>query len=399
MPNYTREDLKEKLATRISGTIDDTELNTIINDAVGEVVAEADIKSMKRRAYLAPNLFDDIFDYECPVDCKSIIDLQPQIKRGRLDQWRLTTPEEFDRMKEDTRIDRYGDPIRINRSQWLGDSIICIDTRDSISRVRASRPVEDKSITISELDAVGDWTVYGDATNLTKDSDNFVKGSAALNFDINAYSVQEAGIENINLDAFDISEYTGDGSIFVWVYLSNAEDVSGMTLLVGSDSSNYYIILASYNNEGVSMQAGWNLMRFDMVDALENGTVVDASCTYVRLAINCSDDKTGQTDFRFDWLVMKKGDKYYLNYYSLYAWQTEEGEWLEESEDDSDFINVDVTELRLIEYKCTELGERHLRSGKADSALSLYQAYLLKYQQDNPSEALLLSTTYQFTDN
>jgi len=398
MPNYTREALKEKLATRISGDIDDTDLNTIINDAVGEVVAEADLKSMKRRAYLAPNLFDDIFDYTCPVDCKSIIDLQPQIKRGRLDQWRLTTPEEFDRIKEDARVDKYGDPIRINRSQWLGDSIICIDTRDSISRVRASRPVDDQGITIDELDAVGNWVVYGDADNLTKDSSNYVKGSASLNFDISVYSAQYAGIENTGIDAFDISEYK-DGSVFVWAYISNAEDLSGALLLVGSNSSNYYINTISTNNEGAALYAGWNLLRFDLADGLENGTVDDENITFVRLALTASDDKSGQTDFRFDWLVIKKGEKYNLNYYSLYGWQSAGGTWLEESTADTDYINVDVTELRLIEYKATELGERHLRSGKADSALSLYQAYLQKYLLDNPSEALLLSTTYQFTEN
>lgn len=384
----------------VSGTYSSANYQTIINRAVREVLSDVDMRSMKRKTALSPNLFDDIFQYTCPTDLKAnrIIDIRPQIKRGRLDQWRLTTEEEFDRIKEDHRIDEWGDPIKINRNQWLGDSIVALSDADFVRKVLLSRPVDDDSITISALDAVGNWTAFGDGTNLTADSDNYVKGSASINWDISSAGGTTAGIVNSSLSSFSIADYLGTGSVFVWAYITSATNLTNYILRIGSSSSAYNYITVTTNNEGTAFYAGWNLLRFDFINKSTTGSPTNTACTYVAIYMTKAAGKISETDYRFDNLVMKKGNHYDVIYYSKYGWQNSTGTYLENATADTDLVNVDTEELRLIEYKTAELIERHLKNQKeADRYFALYETKRKEYQMNYPSEALILTTTYHQT--
>ena len=396
MPNFSRTELKTKLSPKISGTISDGDLNTILNDAVIETLADIDMRSMKRKSALSPNLFDDIFDYTAPTDLKSnkIIDIKPQIHRGRMDEWRLTTEEEFDRLKEDHRVDEWGDPIKISRSQWLGDSLVAISDADFVRKIKLSRPIDDDSVTISDLDAVGTWVLFGDGENLTADSSNYVKGSGSINWDISSAGGTTAGIQNSSISSFSIADYLSEGSFFVWVYITSATNLTNFILRVGSSSSAYYYITITTANEGAAFRSGWNLLRFDLINKETNSSPVSTACTHVALYMTKAAGKVSETDYRFDWLVLKKGNHYDLIYYSKYGWQDDTGTYLEESTDDTDLLNVDTDELRIVLQKAVELGEIHLRSGRDGDALTRYTNYKTDYEFKNPSEALLLTTTY-----
>ena len=399
MPAYSRSTLRTNTATMISGTMSTTDSNPLMNRAVREVLSDVDIRSMKRKSALSPNLFDDVFQYTCPTTLKEnkIIDIKPQIKRGRLDQWRLTTEEEFDRIKEDHRIDYWGDPIKVSKSQWLGDSICAISDADFVRKILLSRPIDDKSVTISSLDAVGTWIAFGDGTNLTADSDNYVKGSAAINWDISSTGGTTAGIVNSSISSFDISDYIGTGSVFVWAYITSATNITNFILMIGSSSSAYNYITVTTNNEGAAFYAGWNLLRFDFVNKSTSGSPTNTACTYVAIYMTKAAGKISETDYRFDNLVMKRGDHYDVIFYTKYGWQSAAGTYLENSTDDTDLINVDTAEMKLIEYKSAELMERHLKNhGEADRYFQLYQLEIKKYEQTHPSEAMILTQQYHF---
>jgi hypothetical protein len=401
MPIYARSVLITNTASMISGTISATDANTCINRAVREVIADVDLRSTKRKSALAPNLFDDIWDHTCPTDLKGmgIVDIRPQIKRGRLDQWRLTTEEEFDRIKEDHRIDYWGDPIRINRSQWLGDSIVAISDADFVRKIKLARPVDDDKVTIDSLDAVGTWIGFGDGTNLTADSSNYAKGSAAINWDINATGGTTAGIVNSSIPTFDISSYLTEGSVFVWAYITSTTNITNFILRIGSSSSAYNYITVTTTNEGVTFQAGWNLLRFDFVNKSTTGSPTNTACTYVALYMTKAGAKISETDYRFDDITMRKGEHYDLIYYSKYGWQTAAGAYLENSTADTDLLNMDTEEIRLIEYKGAELMERNLKNPtEGDRYFSIYQTMIKEYQFKYPSESLILTTTYHFID-
>jgi len=324
-----------------------------------------------------------------------IIDIQPQINRGRLASWELVTAEEFDRYKQDRRYDEAGDPIDITSAEWFGRSLVAIDERDFIKKLLLSRPVDDDETSISSLDAVGDWAGYGDGENLTKDADNYVKGSASINWDINADGGTTAGIYNASLDTFDITDYIGTGSIFVWAYITSATNLTNFIIRVGSSASNYYYITITTNNEGASFYAGWNLLRFDFANKTETGTVDTDACDYVALYMTKDAAKVSETDYRFDNLVLKKGKHYWVRYYTKYGWQSSAGTYLENSTADTDYLNVDTDEYDIICEKAAELAERHLKNrAEAGDHRTIYKEMRDNYILENPSEAMVLMQTY-----
>jgi len=384
MATYTRSDIKTSVSSMISGTISDTDLNTIINRAARQVVGGIDMHSRIRRTSLSPNLFDDIYDYSAPTDLKmnGIIDIQPQIKRTRNESWELTSPEEFDRLKGES--NEYG--------------LCAISEKGMAKTIKISKTIDDTSITVDPLSSVGDWEGYGDGENLTKDSSNYVKSVASINWDINDDGNTTAGIYNNELTTFDLSDYLSNGSIFVWAYISSTTNLTNFKIRIGSSSSNYYEITITANNEEASFESGWNLLRFDLSDKVETGTVDYEDCTYCAIFMTKDALKTDETDYRFNYLVIKMGERYNLVYYSKYAWQDSDGDYLENSSDDTDYINVDTEEMSLIELKAAELGERHLRNHKeAIENANLYEAEKANYIINNPSQAIVMTTTYHFT--
>ena len=397
-----RTTLKSNIATMISGTVKDADLNIIINRAVREVVADADLRSCIRKSALSPNLFDDIYQYSAPTDLKGgkVIDIKPQVHRGRNDYWRMTTAEEFDRYKEDRRTDSFGDPIRVRENNWSGESLCALQDTDTVKKVLLSRPVDDNSVSIDSLTSVGSWTGFGDGENLTADSGNFVKGSASINWDINASAGTTAGIVNSSVASVDISEYLTEGSIFVWAYLSSKTNVTNFILRIGSGASAYYSITATTNNEGTAFTDGWNLIRFNMANKSTTGSPTSTACTYVALYMTKSTAKVSETDYRFNWLTIKKGEHYDLVYYSKYGWQSVAGTYLENSTIDTDLVNADTDEIRLIEYKAAELGEVHVRSSAQTikEKRDLYEGYMQRYKMTYPSLAMPTIMTYSNID-
>jgi len=81
----------------------------------------------------------------------AIVDVKPQIKRGRFDYWRLTTEEEFDRYKTEHRTDEFGDPIEIKSSEsWLGSNLLALSDKSMVRKLLVSRPISDSESVISE---------------------------------------------------------------------------------------------------------------------------------------------------------------------------------------------------------------------------------------------------------
>jgi len=397
--NYSRSDLNTTVANMVSGTFSDSDFNEAANRAVRKVLGDIDMISAKRKSELAPNLFDDVFQYTCPTDLKErkIIDIQPQINRGRLENWNLVSQEEFDRYKKEYRLDRFGDPIDIQKSEdWLGTNLVAVSDDDMARKLLLSRPVDDDEIAIDMLDSVGDWEGFGDGTNLTKDSSNYVEGSASINWDIDDSGGTTAGIQNSSLTSFDISDYLTEGAVFVWVYLSDSTDVTNFICRVGSSSSAYYSITVTTNNEGNSFEDGWNLLRFPFSSKTETGTVDDDACDYVALYMTKDSGKTDETDYRFDEILIKKGEHYYVVYYSKYGWQTSAGSWQEESSNDTDLLNADTTEYEIIAEKTAELVEGQVLRNREEAEVHKreYELAKEKYQSENPSEALPLLQTY-----
>lgn len=400
--NFVQSELNTEVTAVVSGTFTATNFLTVANRAVRAVMSEIDLRSSKRSSALSPNLFDDSFQYTLPSDIKGdkIIDIKPQLNRGRFDDWVLTTPEEFDRMKRREQTNSAGDRVELRGGDWLGDNLISISRDDLVNKLLISRPIDDTQTIIDSLDSVGDWEGFGDGDNLTADNTNVVKGSASINWDINADGGTTAGIVNDSLTDFDVSLYKTNGSIFVWAYVSSATDLTNFIILIGSSSSAYYKITVTTDNAGASFVAGWNLLRFDFINKSTTGTPTDDETDYVALYMTKDSGKVSETDYRFDHIIMKLGDHYNVQYYSRFPWQSSTGSYLEDATTTTDVLNVETDEYNLIILKTSEFMEEFLNNFKeADRLGRQYEFKKAEYIQTNPSQALVTETTYYIMDD
>lgn len=322
-----------------------------LNRAVLAVVSDIDLRGTKRRATLSPNIFDNIFDYGAPSDLKdrAIIDIRAQVRRSLAAKWRMLDEETFDRSKESE------------------NHIITVVDDELVRILRISGLEGTKNANIHTCDSVtgnGTWATSADASNITADSDNYVEGGGALNFDT-AEGAATAVIENSTMTQVDLTDHDEKSSIFVWVYIPDAVDassdaVTNFILRWGNDSSNYWSRTVTVNNEGTAFYDGWNLLRFDWNGATQTGTVAPATIDYLRLTVTKPTTFAADTDWRVDQIISRVGAIHDVIYYSRFGWQTSAGVYIAEATTTTDTLNVDENELNLILTKAAEYGAQEL---------------------------------------
>lgn len=376
MPTYTRSQLYTDI-DRTASTVQN--IDDIVNRAVREVIGEIDLRSTKRMAYLSPVLTDEQFDYQAPSDLKDLglIDIRKLSDRSA--EFSLVPSEEFDRRKN------------------IDDNIVCIEDQDFLKKLRIAAELDGDQSVLHEMDDIdvdGTWAVGGSASNLTEDTDNFVRSSASLNFDV-AASYTSATLENPDMTAVDLSDYENNGSVFVYVYIPSTTGLTSFKLRVGSSASAYFERTVTVTNENLAFHTGWVLLRFDFASATETGTVDTDNVDYLRLEIVGAGTASATTDWRVDYIVARRGDPHQVWYYSKYGWQTSLGAYLENSTANTDLLNVDTEEYNLIVWKGKEFMAEDLKFfDEADRYGSRYETKRDRYTMRYPSERMSLTSTY-----
>ena len=382
---YTRTNLNSSIAARIPAGSSTVDLDVLSNDAVREVLLDLDLRSTKRRSALSPNLFNDVYDYTWPSDAKNwaFIDLVTQINRIKEDTWDLVTPQEFDRRKA------------------VEDKLVSFGNDDLNPLIRISKDIDDNALVASTLDSLtaggGTWVLFGDGTNLTQDTDNFVKGGASINWDIDGSAGTTAGIQNTGLNTFDITEYTANGSIFSWVYITSTTDITNFIIRIGTDASNYFEDIITTDNAGNAFVTGWNLLRFDFNGASETGSVTLDTINFIAIFMTKATGKQNETDYRFDHIIIRRGEYYSLDYYSRFGWQTNANVFIEQATADTDLLNAETEEFQIIVQKGIALNLENVDKDKmrlADRAETKYQQMVQTYLSQYPSERKVVNETY-----
>lgn len=382
---YTQSDYKERVNGGVQGKIDILiDSQNTLNAAARELWGKVDIRSAARRANLSPNLFNGIFPYLCPADLKAygIIDLPAQAKRTD-GEWFLVEPEEFDRY-DGTR-----------------PGMIAIDDYNGVRVLKLASKVDSQSLLISELDSLtsggGTWAAFGDATNLLADDSDFVKGAGSIKFDLSAAGGTTAGIVNTAVNSADISAYKGGTSaFFVWAKINSATNLTNYKLRFGNSASVYYEKTVTAQADGTPFVAGWNLLKFDISSLTTVGVPVDTAITYFAVFMTKTSGKISETDYKFDWLVLKKGTVNYVKYYSKYAWQNSSGTYLENSSAVTDVLVADTDEYDLVVKQGIVNARKEIGFSAQeikDSEKDLADAIAV-YVQRNPSQAKIMSETY-----
>ena len=268
--------------------------------------------------------------------------------------------------------------------------------------LRVAIDVDDTTLIVDNLDSLtsdGTWELFGDALNLTLDSDYVVKGSHSINFDISDAGGTTAGIQNSDLDEFDITEFITGSSIFVWHYASSVTGLTNFIIRIGNDASNYFTKTITTQNDGTAFVNGWNLLRFDFASATQTGTVDTDACKYVCLYMTKATGKVSETDYRFDYIQIKKGVYHDLAYYSSYAWKDTTGATrLANSTTSTDILVADPEEYNLFVLKGKQNILDHFKnvSSLDDVAIAKkeYKEAVEAYRQLYPSESKVLINSY-----
>lgn len=362
----------------------------LINSAVRISLTDLDFRGNIREAVLTPNLMDNQYDYALPADVKGdrIIDLRPQVtdSRGQFEEYNLVPNAEFDRRKK------------------VEDGIFTIVNDDLTRLLRVSAIVDDQTVRISSLEDSAWGSFDSDAVNdsdVKVDNDDYTEGNGAIRFQTDTTDSTDSavGIQNDSIEDFDISAFLARGSAFVDAKLTVADTgIHQISLRLGSDSSNYYQISDSNQNDCAAFVAGWNKIRWDLQNKTTVGTPVDSAIDYA--AIFWSRDTTtvallhlNDTDWGFDNLMLKRGKYYNLSYYSRYAWQDTAFALAENSTHDTHALLVQNDELEIIMEKAAELGSEFLRDyDDARAHAKRYEELKMAYLMRNPSQASVLTT-------
>lgn len=396
---YTYADLKASINTRLHNKLGLVATpRTIINDVVTEV-SNIQLRSAKKKAVLAPNLFNDIYQYTAPsdIDGNNLIGIQPQsMNRDRNNIWELVPEEEFDiRKQTDYNLVAFSD------HSFARGLLISMrnDGLRELSIVGLQGLAGDSSNGSS-------WAAFGQGTNLQTDNYNFIKGSGSVQFDIATGGIT-AGIVLTSVNSFDLTYYKSAGSVFTWAYITTIANVTNIKLRVGSSASAYYEMTATVANDATAFVAGWNLIRFDFNSKTTTGSPVVTACNYAALYFTLSSGTVVDIGYRFNWLNAKQGNISNLIYYSGNPWQTNGGTSITRSTVDSDQLVCDHDEYSLFVEKGVEiLGMAAREYQDATLAKTRYEGtpgrkdgMVGDYKRRYPTESLQLTSTYYYVNS
>lgn len=402
MPVYTYSQILSDVNGKIKGKsgVLISALSTI-NQGVRQVLSEMDLVSTRRRTPLVPNLFSGLFEYAAPTDLKGygIISVQNQTNSLARD-WSLAPYEQFMRRQ---------DSNTIAVSDYNGFKKIFLNTSNTSYyydyNYTDSTLAPNVKTTLAGLDTLssggGTWGPFGDVTagQVYKDTSNFVEGSGSIRFNINAAAGTTAGIVNSTLTSSDISEFfSQNGNAYVWAYITSTTNLTNFILRLGSSASVYNTMTATTQADGTAFVAGWNLIAFDLSAAVLTGTPVNTAITYCAIYMTKTAGKVSENAYRFDFLVLRRGQVNNLYYYSKYGWQSSTGTYKENSTTSSDYLNADTDEYEIILAKCAELCADEVdEDNVSEKQQARYKQLKKAYEMSNPSEAcIMISTTADF---
>lgn len=378
------------LITDLGSVIHGTKTNKIpniyghISRAARQVMLDVDTKETQRILQLS-QVFNDVYDYPCPVDLKGdrIVDLRPQA--GRL------PGEVF--------IQGYS----LDFDQWKGVSFedkLITQWNTGVKTLRIEAPTLTAPVTLCDTSTVSGWSATPGAQNISLDTLNAVAGGGDIQFDLAAGS-SAGSIQISNLNPVDLTASLNLASGFAWVYMPTASAITSLTVRWGSDIvSNYYTLTVTATQQGVPFQNGWNLIALPWVSATKVGTPVITKFNSVQLSVNYN--STLQTGMKFCNLTFNLGYIFELQYYSKFMFRDPSTNVFQETvvdvSDNNKLINLDTDSYNLMFNKTAYYIAQALQGADAGYDATFwdaeYENALKRYRALNPAETIIKSSSY-----
>jgi len=193
--------------------------------------------------------------------------------------------------------------------------------------------------------------------------------------------------------------FGGTSSFFVWAKINSVTNLTNYILRFGSDSSNYYSKTVTAQSDGTTFVPGWNLLRFDVSSLTTVGTPVITAIDYFVITMTKTVAKVSESDYKFDYLVLKKGVVHNVKYYTSYGWQSAAGAYKVNSTDDLDLLVADNDEFELLVELGISIAAKEVREYDiAKDSKQEYMEHVKNYKMRSPSYAKIMSNEYYSYD-
>lgn len=286
-----------------------------------------------RNIPLANTIHDDIFNYALPYDFGSIIDLIPDDNRNLWDKVLRDNTGKFDLEKAIR-----NKTISIEGSE--GTKIVRINWKSHQNKVLNAA---------NSLTANGTWTAVGTASSLVADSITKYSGSASIRFNVNASG---DGIQNITMNAVDLTNENGVADEFVAVYLGpDYANLTGITTYWGNDLTTKFLtgVLQTTQADGTPFKFGWNIIKTPWATATPTGTLIPTTVDSYKITFTVT---SAMTNVRVDNILFSIGRNFDMKYYSKYIIKNSTGIWISRTASDDDIVVIDNDTLPQFLMEC-----------------------------------------------
>jgi len=177
--------------------------------------------------------------------------------------------------------------------------------------------VPDAAISINTCEATTDWAASGDASNLTLDTTNEIRGAGALNFDMSAYSSGVGKLTYTGSSTVDISSTKGYLGLWVKFPTGYTTNLTSIRVRLGNDASNFYMWTITNPTANTN-----SFIKLNYADASTTGTVTDTAIDFFEVEVTTSAGYAGYTDFIID-DIRSYASTYTKPVSSLYSYKNE----------------------------------------------------------------------------
>ncbi len=228
-----------------------------------------------------------------------------------------------------------------------GEDAWGIERRDGDSYLVVNHRSKFVSYQIDTFDQDTDWTADttgSDALNVTIDSNEYLQGSASLNFDVDvSQSVNNYSTVYRNDYELDLGDLEDLGKFVMDVYIPTVTYTSSMTLYMATGSSltpstkaNYWSATITTDINGNAFVAGWNKVAINWEDMALTGTPDAEDINYFEWRVTYTASQLDDTDYRFDNFYVARPEKLTFHYVSWDTGTTSAGVPLSKFTADSD---------------------------------------------------------------
>lgn len=316
-----------QIKNRVSRKLHGASINKVAGDFY-DLCLEASINlqnklllpSQLRTTSIPNGVFGDVFEYALPTDLSMdrIAGINFSNVNKNDENFRHRFIKEFNKQRE--------------------NKTLAISYNNGVKTLRLAYSVGE-STTLNSLDGItdnGTWSEGDDATGLVQDDLNYVEGSGSLRFNLSGAGTT-ATLTNSTSTSVDLTNFEDIGSIFLSVYLPEESMLTSINLRWGDNSSNYWTVSATTQQDGNTFKAGWNLVRFDWASATETGTPTVTSVNYYLITLTYDGD--AHNNIRCDNLVIRNAEIMDLSYYSQNLFKNSSNTWIIKPTSDNDTLN------------------------------------------------------------